>query len=619
MNAGPTIVKSTGSLTASYPTPSSSVGRMFLDRVAATPSREAFRAPEHGGGWRSMSWKDVDAEVSELAAGLVALGVGVEERVGIACSTRLEWVLADTAVMCAGAATTTVYPSTQAEDIGYILGDSGTRVLFAEDQSQVDKVESERANLPDLMAIVLIDGEGDGERVLSWAQLREKGRAQLAENPEVIVGRVDATGPDSLATLIYTSGTTGKPKGVELTHRCWAYEGAAIEQLGILTPDDVHFLWLPLAHSFGKVLLSAQLQIGFSTAVDGRVDHIVANLGEVRPTFMAAVPRIFEKVHAAVVRQGTAEGGVKAKIFEWAFGVGAKASAKRRAGESVGGVLGMQLSLADKLVFSKIKERLGGRIRYMVSGSAALAADIATWFDAAGLIILEGYGLTETSAATCMNRPGNVGIGTVGEPFPGTEIGIAEDGEIVIRGPGVMRGYRNRQEQTDEVMLGDGWFASGDIGEIDDRGRVRITDRKKDLVKTSGGKYIAPGAIEAQFKALCPIAANVLVVANNRNFASALVTLDPDALSAFADSKGLSTVEPAALAQDPAVIAEVQAGVDKLNAQLNRWETIKTFRILPRDLTVEDGELTPSLKLKRKVIEERYGEYVEDMYSGSGR
>ncbi len=468
--------------------------------------------------------------------------------------------------------------------------------------------------------VILIDGEGDGEKTLSWAQLCEKGKALLAENPNLIQERVDQTGPEKLATLIYTSGTTGKPKGVELTHANWCYEGAALAGLNILQEDWVQFLWLPLAHSFGKVLMSAQLQVGYVTAVDGRVPEIINNLPIVKPDFMAAVPRIFEKVHAGVNRTVQEEGGAKASLFGWAFKVGDKARQKRLAGENVGGLLGVQLGIADKLVFSKVRDRMGGNLKYFVSGSAALSKDINAWFDIAGLTILEGYGLTETSAGTTLNRPGNISIGTCGQPLPGTEIRIADDGEIMVRGGGVMRQYRNRPDANAEVF-GDQpegpnrWFATGDIGVIDEGGRVKLTDRKKDLVKTSGGKYIAPGAIEAQFKAHCPLAGQVVIIANERNFASALVALDPDAAKQWATSKGKAD-DIAALSADPDLIAEVQAGVDGLNSELNKWETIKQFRIIPQELTVDEGFLTPSLKVKRKVVEEKFSGLVNDIYGG---
>jgi long-chain acyl-CoA synthetase len=597
-----------GSLTAPYSTPATSVGRLFLDRVAASGDAEAFRAPAEGGGWKSWTWKQAGDEVTALAAGLLALGLGKEDRVGIASSTRVEWILADLAIMCAAGANTTVYPSTSPEDVAFILGDSGSRLLFAENDAQVAKV---RGNGVPIEKVIVMDGVGDGDWVMSWNELIELGRARLAEDPDAVTRAVDSTGPEDLATLIYTSGTTGKPKGVELPHRCWTYEGCAIESVGILTPEDVQFLWLPLAHSFGKVLISAQLQIGFLTAVDGRVDKIITNLPDVQPTFMAGVPRIFEKVYAGVAAQAAAGGGAKAKIFDWAFAVGKKYQAETMAG---GNPSGFKYHLADRLVFSKVKERMGGRIRYFISGSAALSPEIAEWFNAAGLPILEGYGLTETSAASCVARPERLRFGAF-EPLNGTEVKIAEDGEILVRGPGVMRGYRNLPDATAEVMLADGWFATGDVGEIDEQGRVRITDRKKDLVKTSGGKYIAPSAIESQFKALCGLASNMVVHVEGRNFAAAIVTLDPDALTKFAEANGLPT-DFATASQSEAVRAEVQRAIDQLNAGLNKWETIKKFVILNHDFTIEDGELTPSLKVKRKVVETKYADLLNGLYAG---
>jgi long-chain acyl-CoA synthetase len=374
-------------------------------------------------------------------------------------------------------------------------------------------------------------------------------------------------------------------------------------------------LWLPLAHSFGKVLIALQIQVGFVTAVDGRVDKIVENLASVQPTLMAAVPRIFEKVYARVVGTTAAEGGVKEKIFNWAFDVGGQYVDATLEGRSPSPWVSAQHALADRLVFSKVKERLGGRIRIFVSGSAALSPEIAKWFLVAGLPILEGYGLTETSAATTIMRPERMRIGTVGEPFPGTEIRIADDGEILVRGPGVMRGYRNLPDQTAEVMLADDWFATGDVGEIDEQGRIRITDRKKDLVKTSGGKYIAPSAIESQFKALCGLASNMVVHAEGRNYATAMITLDPDALRDYGSEHGLPS-DFAEASQSDLVKAEVSHAIEQLNGGLNRWETIKDFRILDRDFTIEDGELTPSLKVKRKVVETKFSDVFAEMYAG---
>jgi long-chain acyl-CoA synthetase len=592
-----------------------SVTHMILDRVSATPNAEAFRAPTADDtGWRSLTWQQTYDDAEKLAAGLLSLGLEHEQRVAIASNTRLDWILADYAIMLAGGATTTVYASTGDVDVAYILSDSNTRILFAEDESQVEKARMHKDEL-NIEKVIIFDGDGDGDWVITMDDLRALGEAHLKDAPDSVKERARSVKGDSLATLIYTSGTTGKPKGVELTHKNWTYEGAFVEAVGILTINDVQFLWLPLAHSFGKLLLSLQLQVGFATAVDGRPLKIVENLAVVQPTFMAAVPRILEKVYSKVAQTALSEGGAKAKIFTWAFKVGIEAAEKELAGEKVGGGLAFKRNLADKLVFSKIRARLGGRMRYMLSGSAALNKDIAVWFYAAGLPILEGYGLTETSAGTCVMRPDRIKFGTVGEPAPGTEITIAGDGEILIRGPGVMRGYRNLPEANAEVFPGGGWFATGDIGEIDDMGRVKITDRKKDLVKTSGGKYIAPSAIEGQFKAINGIAGYMVVHANDRNFASALITLDPDAAAAWAAEHGKAGASLADLAKDPELHKEMQASIDELNSRLNKWETIKKFEILDRDFTVEEGELTPSFKVKRKIVETKYRDILDSMYS----
>ena len=619
MTEVPSAGRTTGSENEPYPTPSSSVGQMYLDRVEKSGGKEAFRKPTPEGGWQSYTWQQSYDEVAEVAAGLISLDLQLEDRVAIASNTRLSWIFADLAIMLAGGANTTIYPNTQPEDVGFILSDSDSVMLFAEDSSQVDKVMEVKDEVPDLRKIILIDGEGDGDFVISWQQLRDLGKELLAANSNAIAERVSQTGPDNLATLIYTSGTTGRPKGVELTHGCWAYEAAAMDALGVITADDVHFLWLPLSHSFGKVLVSAQLFIGFMTAVDGRVPEIINNLPIIKPDVMAAVPRIFEKIYAGAATNAEQAGGAKLKIFNWAFAVGKEADAKRQAGQPVTGMLAFKYNLADKLVFSKIKEKLGGNMKYMVSGSAKLNQEIAEWFSAAGLAILEGYGLTETSAATCVNRPNNIGLGTVGQPLPGTEIKIAEDGEILIKGPGVMRGYRNRPDANEEAFhAGDGWFASGDIGIIDDRGRVKVTDRKKDLVKTSGGKYIALGDIETRFKAETGLAAACVVIAAERNYATALVALDPDAIAAYAQSNGLpGDIE--SLSSNDQVKADLKSAFERLNATLNRWETIKDFRILNYYLDPEStpDQITPSLKIKRKNVEEENAALVAEMYPNS--
>ncbi len=590
-----------------------SVGRMFFDRVAATPDREAYRFAV-GDGWESLTWQQTGDRVTRIAAGLIALGVEAEQRVAIASGTRLEWILADLAIMSAGAATTTVYPSSMAEDVAYILGDSDSRVVFAEDDAQVDKLRERRTDLPALTKVVTFDGSADSDWVIGLSDLERLGEELLSDDPDAVSRRVEATRPDSLATLIYTSGTTGRAKGVRLRHSAWTYEGVAVQSLDILSVDDLQYLWLPLAHSFGKVLMSIQLAIGFPTAVDGRIDKIIDNLAVVKPTFMGAAPRIFEKAHARIRRMTADEGVVKKKIFDRAFTVGLEVSRRRLAGENVPPHLAAQHAVYDKLVFAKIRDRFGGRVRFFISGSAALNRDIAEWFHAAGILILEGYGLTETSAAICVNLPTHHKFGTVGPPFPDTEVRFADDGELLIKGPGVMDGYHNLDDATAET-LSEGWFHSGDIGEADDEGFIRITDRKKDLFKTSGGKYVAPQVIEGKFKAVCPYASQVVVHGNARNFVSAIVTLDPEAIEGWAAQHGLAGKSYGEIVSSEAAREMVKGYIDQLNTQLNRWETVKKFIVLDRDLSVENGEITPSLKVRRKAVEDHYKQELDALYA----
>ncbi|SEP59517.1 AMP-dependent synthetase/ligase [Streptomyces radiopugnans] len=613
-----------------------SVANLFLERIEATPEGEAYRypvSPASGKGpdeWRSYTWGEAARRVFSIAAGLMDLGVRPEERVAIASNTRVDWILCDLGVLCAGAATTTVYPSTNAEETAYILADSESRVLIAEDAEQLAKARERRAELPNLAHVVVIEAEGavaaEGDPegwVLSLDELRKRGEAYLEEHPEAVKETVGALRSDQLATLIYTSGTTGRPKGVRLPHDAWSYMAKAITATDLVRADDVQYLWLPLAHVFGKVLTAAQIEAGHVTAVDGRVDKIIENLPVVQPTYMAAVPRIFEKVYNGVAAKARAGGGAKYKIFKWASGV-AREYAKvtqdnfRRTGTaSAPAGLRAKHAIADKLVYAKLREAFGGRLRACVSGSAALAPEIGYFFSGAGVHILEGYGLTESSAASFVNPGEAYRTGTVGKPLPGTEVRIAEDGEILLRGPGIMQGYHKLPEKTAEVLEEDGWFHTGDIGELSEDGYLRITDRKKDLIKTSGGKYIAPAEVEGQFKAVCPYVSNILVHGADRNYCTALIALDEATIMGWAEEHGLGGKSYAEVVGSEEVHKLVDGYVQRLNEGLQRWQTIKKFRILPRDLDIEHGELTPSLKLKRPAVEKEFGHLIEEMYEGT--
>jgi long-chain acyl-CoA synthetase len=589
-----------------------SVADQFMDRVRRSPAGEAYRYPV-GDQWESVTWQETGERVTRLAAGLVALGVDPQQRVGIASGTRFEWILADLGIMCAGAATTTVYPSTMAEEVAYILSDSESRVVFAEDDAQIAKLREHRGQLPLVSKVVTFDGAADGDWVITLADLEKLGEELLNNQPSVVEDRIAGITGEDLATLIYTSGTTGRPKGVRLRHKSWTYEGVAIQAQDILHEDDLQFLWLPMAHSFGKVLLSTQLAIGFPTAVDGRVDRIIENLAVVKPTFMGAAPRIFEKAHGKILTMQQQEGGAKEKIFNRAFEVGKKVKTLQAQGKSVPLPLKLQFALFDRLVFSKIRDRFGGRVRFFISGAAALNREVAEWFHVAGILIMEGYGMTESSAGTFVNLPHANKFGTVGKVFPGSEVRIAEDGEVLIKGPGVMEGYHNLPEATAETLV-DGWLHTGDIGELDGE-HLRITDRKKDLFKTSGGKYIAPSIIESQFKAICPYASQFIVHGAERNFCVALVTLDPDQMASWAEHNGKGDLSYSEIVALPEVKEMVGEYVDELNLRLNRWESIKKWILLDHDLSVESGEMTPSMKVKRKVVETNYRDQLDNLYA----
>ncbi|RKE19044.1 long-chain fatty acid--CoA ligase [Streptomyces sp. TLI_171] len=621
-----------------------SVAHLLLSRVKATPQGEAYRYPvpvdeQAADGapgaeqWRSLTWAQAHERITAVAAGLMSLGILAEDRVAIASATRIEWILADLGNMCAGAATTTVYPSTNADETAFILANSGSRALFAENETQLRKAVEQKAQLPALEVVVLFDAAGeaalaeaaqaDGLTVLTLAELEQRGAEHLAEHPDAVEKAIDSLDKEQLATLIYTSGTTGRPKGVRLVHDCWSYEGVAQEESGLLRADDVQFMWLPLSHVFGKTLISGQIATGHVMAVDGRVDRIIHNLPVIRPTLMASAPRIFEKVYNGIAGKARAEGGAKYKIFMWAAKVAREYAQTIQANKIATGQesapLGLRLqhALADKLVYTKIRAAFGGRLRGAVSGSAALAPEIGYFFKGAGVPVLEGYGLTETSAGSTVNRAEDFRVGTVGLPLPGTEVRIAEDGEILLRGPGIMRGYHEMPEQTAEVLEADGWFHTGDIGELGEGGYLRITDRKKDMFKTSGGKYVAPSEVEGKFKAICPFVSNILVIGNGRNYCTALIGLDEAVIMPWAAEHGLGGKSYAEVVADPATVELIDGFVKRLNGELQRWQTIKKFALLPRDLDIEHGELTPSLKIKRPVVERTYADEVTAMYAGS--
>jgi long-chain acyl-CoA synthetase len=598
--------------------PYRSIPDMLFQRVAKTPDANALAGPnadDSGPAW--LTWRQVGERTRAIGAGLRELGIGLEDRVAILSNTRLEWILVDLGINVAGAAATTVYPTTEPEDTSFIVSDSGSKILIAENAKQALKIAGAETAVT---KVVLIDGPADAGATppqITLAELEQLGADALTRNPGLIDEVVAQLGPDNVATLIYTSGTTGRPKGVELLHKGWTWEGVAQQDLGLFSPTDLHYLWLPMSHAFGKTLLCGILHVGVPTYVDGRVDKLIDLLAVIKPSLMCAPPRIYEKVYNKTVTSGLSGTGLKPKIFSWAVATGKKRVALQQAGKPIPAGLAFQYSIAEKLVFSKLQAKLGGNIKVLVSGSAALSRDISEFFAAANLPILEGYGMTEACAANFVNRRGKLKIGSVGQPLGDLEVRIDADGEVLMRGAPIMRGYHNLPEATAEAFTEDGFLRTGDIGELDADGYLKITDRKKDLVKTSGGKFIAPSAIEGSFKAVCPYTSQAVVIGQNRNFVTMLIALDEDAIKTWAANGPLAGKSYDEIVAAPETHALVEGYIKELNAKLNRWETVKKFAILPRDLSIEAGEVTPSMKIKRRSVETNFASQIDKMYEGS--
>ncbi len=591
-----------------------SMAALWRDRVRATPSALAFEFVRESGQerrWEPLTWRQADERVRRIAAGLEARGVARGDRVAILAGTRIEWVLADFAVLCAGAATTTIYPSSTVEEAGFVLEDSGATVVFVEDPTQLAKVSSARL-------AVVFDPDGppaEGDRWIPLEALEAEGASLLDDHPDVVDRRIDELGPEDLATLIYTSGTTGRPKGVVLVHDNWLFqaESVAKDLAPHQRPGDKQYLFLPLAHSFGKICELMCVVTGVPTAIDGRIDKVVEGLAATRPTLMCAVPRVFEKIFNRISAGARDKGPRAEKVLAWARAVGEEGLRCRDEGRAPGAWLRARLFVADRLVFRRLRDAMGGRIRAFVSGGAPLSVEIARFFEAAGMTILEGYGLTETAAAATSNKLDDHTFGTVGRPVSGCELALGPDGEILLRGRNVMRGYWNRPEATAEVIDAHGWFHTGDLGSVDAEGRVRITGRKKDLIITSGGKNVAPLDIEGRLKARSDLLAELVMSGDRRPYCVALAWLDPDSLKQREERSGLN--RPFAEAsQDPEVARELEALVAEVNATLPSYATIKRVLVLDHPIDPASGLLTPSMKVKRNVVAERYADRLAAMY-----
>jgi long-chain acyl-CoA synthetase len=584
-------------------------------------SVETYRKPDalkykKDGAWRDISAEEFRRAVEELSMGLRGLGIDRGDRVAILSENRPEWAYADLATLCAAAVDVPVYASLPPSQVLYILNDSQSKAIFVSNEQQAAKAAEVRTQAPWLKHVIRMEDVA-GAGTLTLAEVRERGRRALADDRGAVKARAAEVQPGDLATIIYTSGTTGEPKGVMLTHdNIVSNVLASLSIVSDFGPADLALSFLPQAHIFermgGYYLMLAK---GVTIAFAESIEKVPANMAEVRPTLMFSTPRLYEKMYARVREKVASDPPARQKIFHWAIGVGSRVFAHKVAGTTPGPLLALQKAVADKLVFSKIRDRVGGRLRLFVSGGAPLAKDINEFFGAAGLLICEGYGLTETSPVIAVNTPQAPRPGTVGRPISRVEVKIAPDGEILTRGPHVMKGYFNKPEATKEAIDRDGWLHTGDIGMVDADGFLAITDRKKDLIVTSGGKNIAPQPTENLLKS-SPFVAEVVMVGNRRHFPAALVVPNFEALERWAREQGIAGSRED-LIRDPRVVAHYERIVESLSAGLAQFERIKKIALVPREFTQAAGELTPTLKVKRRVVEEKYKDVIDRIYEGA--
>lgn len=603
------------------------VVRRFLETAKRNPTRTAVRFKQ-GSGWLDLSWSEYLKLVASLTAGLQVSGLRKGDRIAILSNTRLEWAALDLAALSLGAIAVPIYPSSTVDDVRYILQDSQAKFFFVENEMTLLKCNPILRELAHPPTLILIDAKHEASHkrlhetpsietlidgnVETLDVVQKRGEKALEASPALFELSVQEVGAGDVATLIYTSGTTGRPKGVVLTHTQLLSEVAEAFPLMGVNSHDTTLTFLPFAHVLGRIEIWGHAVIGYTMAMAESIDRLKDNLPAIQPTVIVAVPRIFEKIHAGILAQADVS-QLKRKAFDWALAVGAKVSACKQEKRAIPLDLALQYAAASKLVFDSIRARLGGKLRFAVCGGAPLNRQVAEFFHAAGILILEGYGLTETTAAICVNTPFDYRFGTVGKPIGEVKVKIADDGEILVKSKKVMRDYYRDAAATAAVMT-DGWFHTGDIGELDESGHLRITDRKKDLIKTAGGKYVAPQRLEG-FVKLSPIISNVHIHGDQRKYCVALATLSPERLRAWAKENGFESARLDELISHPKVRELVRKAMAEANSHLAPFETIKNFAILPNDFTVESGELTPSLKVKRKVVDERYKGLIDSLYT----
>jgi long-chain acyl-CoA synthetase len=585
---------------------------MFFDAVDRYSSKAAALRYKAGGQWHDITHQALARRVKHTALGLLELGVRPGDKVGIMSANRPEWAIADFGCLTARCADVPVYPTLPTKQAAYVLRDSGVVATFVSDQEQYAKVAASRAELPALKHVITFEGEFEGPGVMTLLALEQMGAA--AESRYATYQKdAESVQPGDLATLIYTSGTTGDPKGVMLSHGNFTSNVLSALQVLPVSPEDTALSFLPLSHSLERMAGHyTMFHAGCTIAYAGSIETVAADMGEVRPTVMTAVPRLYEKIYARVLENALAGGGLKRRIFFWAKKHGEAWAEARLAGKPISAGLAFKRAIGDRLVFSKLRARTGGRMRYFISGGAPLSPDIAKFFFAASLPVLEGYGLSESSPVICVNTYQRPRLGTVGPAIPGVEVKIAEDGEILARGPNIMLGYYNKPEATAEALDADGWLHTGDIGEMDD-GYLRITDRKKDIIVTAGGKNIAPQPIENLIKTNKFIL-NAVMLGDKQKFPIMLVVPNPDAMRAWATERGLPVTDYASLLKHPDARAKVEREVMGNLRELASYETPKKFLLLAEDFTVESGEMTPTLKVKRRVVQKKYAKEIEELY-----
>jgi long-chain acyl-CoA synthetase len=593
------------------------LNELFFSAVDRFGSKRAALQYKAGGAWHDITHQELARRVKLTALGLRELGVRPGDRVAILSPNRPEWAIADFACLTARCADVPVYPTLPARQVAYLLRDSQAVAAFVADHRQYEKVAETRGETPSLRHVILFEGALEAPGVVTLQALQRLGESVEGEYPSY---EADARGvaPDDLATLIYTSGTTGDPKGVMLTHGNFTSNVVNALKVLPLGPQDTALSLLPLSHSFERMGGHyAMVQAGVTIAYAESFDTIAANLQEVRPTITLAPPRVFEKFYARVLENALAGGALKRRIFHWARRAAEDWADHALAGRPVPGGLALRRRVADRLVFAKVRARVGGRIRFFVSGGAPLSAEIGRFFYAAGLPILEGYGLTESSPVITLNPPDGPRFGTVGKPVPGVEVRIAEDGEILARGSNIMKGYHNKPEATREAIDAEGWLHTGDIGTLDADGYLRITDRKKDIIVTAGGKNIAPQPIENLVK-MNKFIANAVMLGDKRKYPIMLVVPEREALEAWARERNLPADDYAALLRHPDAMAKVEREVMANLRDLASYEAPKRLLLLADDFSVEAGEMTPTLKVKRRVVERKYATEIDRLYDESG-